>query len=343
MLRIDVSRKKKYINVTICKNNWNLNSSFFFLDSLASRVSILPKMRNVGNCKMVDESQKDTSHGNSAQDLQEDIKEDNSRNELLLDPKSKMAHQEKSGKVSWNSDEERESSKDSYLNKDQGKSCEASANKKIKDWGDQELGNEEDEKYAGVHWGYEETKVFLAILSEASFSEKLRTCHRNSQVYCAIAERLQEHGFLRTLEQCRYRFKNLQTSYRKARTSHPPGTCPFYKEIAALMHFRTAIEPTYAMKEIICPLGSMNGDSDSQGQEPESWEQGNPGKVTTAKDCEKKEMGLQMFTQEPKDLRATSFFLNRTGVHWGYEETKAFLAILSESQFYEKLRTHHPN
>ncbi|XP_074161598.1 zinc finger and SCAN domain-containing protein 20-like isoform X1 [Sminthopsis crassicaudata] len=259
------------------------------------------------------------------------------------DPKSKMAHQEKSGKVSWNSDEERESSKDSYLNKDQGKSCEASANKKIKDWGDQELGNEEDEKYAGVHWGYEETKVFLAILSEASFSEKLRTCHRNSQVYCAIAERLQEHGFLRTLEQCRYRFKNLQTSYRKARTSHPPGTCPFYKEIAALMHFRTAIEPTYAMKEIICPLGSMNGDSDSQGQEPESWEQGNPGKVTTAKDCEKKEMGLQMFTQEPKDLRATSFFLNRTGVHWGYEETKAFLAILSESQFYEKLRTHHPN
>ncbi|XP_031818226.1 zinc finger and SCAN domain-containing protein 20 isoform X2 [Sarcophilus harrisii] len=263
------------------------------------------------------------------------------------DPKSKVAHQEEPGKASWNSDlhrpEERENSKDSHPNKDKGKPWEASAKKEIKGWADQELGNAEDEKYAGVHWSYEETKVFLAILSEASFSEKLRTCHRNSQVYRAIAERLQEHGFLRTLEQCRYRFKNLQTSYRKARTSYPPGTCPFYEEIAALMHSRTAIEPTCAMKEIICPLGSMNGDSDSQGQEPESWEHENPGKVATGKDCEKKEMGLQMFTQEPKDPRATSLFQNRTGVHWGYEETKAFLAILSESQFYEKLRTHHPN
>uniref|UniRef100_F6W9F0 Zinc finger and SCAN domain-containing protein 20-like n=1 Tax=Monodelphis domestica TaxID=13616 RepID=F6W9F0_MONDO len=265
----------------------------------------------------------------------------------LSDPKSKVTHQEKSGESSWNTDlhslEERESSKDSYPNKDQGNPYQTPAKKEEKGWEDQELGSSEDGKYAGVHWGYEETKIFLAILSEASFSEKLRTCHRNSQVYRAIAERLQEHGFLRTLEQCRYRFKNLQTSYRKARTSHPPGTCPFYEEIAALMHARAAIKPTYTVKEIICPLEKTSGDSDSQGQEPEDWEQGNPWKGPTAKDYEKNEMSLKVFTQEPKGSRATALFQSRTGVHWGYEETKAFLAILSESEFYEKLRTRHPN
>ena len=86
-----------------------------------------------------------------------------------------------------------------------------------------------------MHWGYEETKAFLTILSESPFSEKLRTCHQNSQVYRAIAERLCAQGFLRTLEQCRYRFKNLLRSYRKAKSSHPPGTCPFYEELEALV------------------------------------------------------------------------------------------------------------
>ncbi|XP_074073930.1 zinc finger and SCAN domain-containing protein 29-like isoform X2 [Macrotis lagotis] len=263
------------------------------------------------------------------------------------DPKYKMAHQGKSGKSSWNSylhaSEERESPKNPYPKQGQEKLCQAPAKKEVKGWGDQEQGSAEDEKSAGVHWGYEETKIFLAILSEASFSEKLRTCHRNSQVYRAIAERLQKHGFLRTLEQCRYRFKNLQASYRKARTSDAPGTCPFYEEIAALMHSQASIKPTYALKEIICPLGKMSGDSDSQGQDPEDWERGNPGKGIIAKDYERKEMGLTEFTQELKGSRAATLYQSRTGVHWGYEETKAFLEILSESQFYEKLRTHHPN
>lgn len=102
---------------------------------------------------------------------------------------------------------------------------------------------------AGVHWGYEETKAFLAILSESPFSEKLRTCHQNSQVYRAIAERLCALGFLRTLEQCRYRFKNLLRSYRKAKSSHPPGTCPFYEELDSLMRARIAVRALGAVQE----------------------------------------------------------------------------------------------
>ncbi|XP_012499140.1 PREDICTED: LOW QUALITY PROTEIN: zinc finger and SCAN domain-containing protein 20-like [Propithecus coquereli] len=86
----------------------------------------------------------------------------------------------------------------------------------------------------GVHWGYEETKIFLGILGEP-YSEKLHTCHRNRQVYRIVAEQLQERGFLRTLEQCHHGFKNLQTNYRKARSTQTLGTCAFYDEMDALM------------------------------------------------------------------------------------------------------------
>uniref|UniRef100_A0A7N4P4W2 C2H2-type domain-containing protein n=1 Tax=Sarcophilus harrisii TaxID=9305 RepID=A0A7N4P4W2_SARHA len=96
---------------------------------------------------------------------------------------------------------------------------------------------------SGVHWGYEETKIFLGILGEPRIYEKLRTCHRNRQVYRIVAERLREYGFLRTLEQCRYRFKNLQTHYRKARSGQSPGICPFYEEMDALMSPWTTITP----------------------------------------------------------------------------------------------------
>ncbi|XP_062945188.1 zinc finger and SCAN domain-containing protein 20-like [Cynocephalus volans] len=85
----------------------------------------------------------------------------------------------------------------------------------------------------GVHWGYEETKIFLGILGEPYIHETLRTCHQNRQVCQIVAERLWECGFLRTLEQCRYRFTNLQTNYHKARSTHMPGSCTFYDEMDA--------------------------------------------------------------------------------------------------------------
>ncbi|XP_044774243.1 zinc finger and SCAN domain-containing protein 29-like [Neomonachus schauinslandi] len=107
--------------------------------------------------------------------------------------------------------------------------------RKAKTWEVLEWQGLEDEKVAGVHRDYEETKIFLGILSESWIREKLRTCHRNRQVYRLVAKRLRERGFPRTLEQCRYRFKNLQTHYRKARSSRAPGTCPFYQEMDALM------------------------------------------------------------------------------------------------------------
>lgn len=124
-------------------------------------------------------------------------------------------------------------------------------------------------RIAGVHWGFEETKVFLAILSESPFAEKLRTCHQNSQIYRAIAERLRALGFLRTLEQCRYRFKNLLRSYRKAKSSCPPGTCPFYEEMDSLMRARTVIRAVEMVGEATGLPGS--GQSSTEADDQEAW------------------------------------------------------------------------
>lgn len=108
---------------------------------------------------------------------------------------------------------------------------------------------------AGVHWGYEETKTYLAILSETQFYEALQNCHRNSQLYGAVAERLWEYGFLRTPEQCRTKFKSLHTSYRKVKNGQAPETCPFFEEMDALVSARGAALPSDVREEeaALCP------------------------------------------------------------------------------------------
>lgn len=95
----------------------------------------------------------------------------------------------------------------------------------------------------GIHWGYEETKTYLAILSETHFYDALQNCHRNSQLYGAVAERLWEYGFLRTPEQCCTKFKSLQTTYRKVKNGQAPETCPFFEEMDALVSAQVVTPP----------------------------------------------------------------------------------------------------
>lgn len=163
-----------------------------------------------------------------------------------------------------------------------------------------------------MHWGYEETKAFLAILSESPFSEKLRTCHQNSQVYRAIAERLCALGFLRTLEQCRYRFKNLLRSYRKAKSSHPPGTCPFYEELEALVRARTAIRATDGPGEAVALPRLGDSDAEMDEQEEGGWE---PEEM--AEDCNGAGLVTDESTQGPRIAGAPALFQSRIGKNIG--------------------------
>ncbi|XP_051039557.1 zinc finger and SCAN domain-containing protein 29 isoform X2 [Phodopus roborovskii] len=196
----------------------------------------------------------------------------------------------------------------------------------------------DDEKVVGVHWGYEETRTLLAILSQTEFYEALRNCHRNSQVYGAVAEKLREYGFLRTLEQCRTKFKGLQKSYRKVKNGHPPETCPFLEEMEALMSAQVIALPISSMEEST----SLSGQADTETEEPRqrAW-QPEDGEETMAEGSDSDD--LEAIPQDPDNPPASVLFRSPSGVHWGYEETKTYLAVLSETQFYEALQNCHRN
>ncbi|XP_032479130.1 zinc finger and SCAN domain-containing protein 29 isoform X3 [Phocoena sinus] len=209
-------------------------------------------------------------------------------------------------------------------------------------WVEQDHWGFEDEKVAGVHWGYEETRTLLAILSQTEFYEALRNCHRNSQVYGAVAERLREYGFLRTLEQCRTKFKGLQKSYRKVKSGHPPETCPFFEEMEALMSAQVIALPSNGLEEAASHSGLVGSDAETEEPEQRDW-QHKEGEDAMAEESDSEEVGQEATPQDPDKSTTPVLFRSPSGVHWGYEETKTYLAILSETQFYEALQNCHRN
>ncbi|XP_004623185.1 zinc finger protein with KRAB and SCAN domains 2 [Octodon degus] len=194
----------------------------------------------------------------------------------------------------------------------------------------------EDEKIAGVHWSYEETKTFLAILKESRFYETLQACPRNSQVYGAVAEWLRECGFLRTPEQCRTKFKSLQKSYRKVRNGHVLEPCAFFEDMDALLNPAAHASPADRPEEVT-PLPRLKRAGGSGGS---AREQVAVVEEDAAEDSDGDELGLG-FVHEPEVHGAPVLFQNLSGVHWGYEETKTFLDILHETRFYEALQACH--
>ncbi|XP_035946371.1 zinc finger protein with KRAB and SCAN domains 2 [Halichoerus grypus] len=201
-------------------------------------------------------------------------------------------------------------------------------------WGEQQHWGLEDEKIAGVHWSYEETKTFLAILKESRFYETLQACPRNSQVYGAVAEWLRECGFLRTPEQCRTKFKSLQKSYRKVRNGHVLEPCAFFEDMDALLNPAAHASSADKPKEILSLPRLKRVDISAKEQISLVEEE------DAAEESDGDEMGIE-FIRKSEIRGAPVLFQNLSGVHWGYEETKTFLDILRETRFYEALQACH--
>lgn len=179
-------------------------------------------------------------------------------------------------------------------------------------WVDQDHWGFEDEKVAGVHWGYEETRTLLAILSQTEFYEALRNCHRNSQVYGAVAERLREYGFLRTLEQCRTKFKGLQKSYRKVKSGHPPETCPFFEEMEALMSAQVIALPSNGLEEAASHSGLVGSDAETEELGQGGW-QHEEAEEGMAEESDSDEMGQEATPQDPDNSAAPVLFRSPSG------------------------------
>ncbi|XP_051677697.1 zinc finger and SCAN domain-containing protein 29 isoform X2 [Oryctolagus cuniculus] len=177
----------------------------------------------------------------------------------------------------------------------------------------------EDEKVAGVHWGYEETRTLLAILSQTEFYEALRNCHRNSQVYGAVAERLREYGFLRTLEQCRTKFKGLQKSYRKVKSGHPPETCPFFEEMEALMSAQVIALPCNSLEAAVSLSGQMGSDAETEEPQQGGWQQEEGAEAAMAEESGSDEADLEATPQDPNNTTTPVLFRSPSGFEAGFE------------------------
>ncbi|XP_062061750.1 zinc finger and SCAN domain-containing protein 29 isoform X2 [Lepus europaeus] len=196
----------------------------------------------------------------------------------------------------------------------------------------------EDEKVAGVHWGYEETRTLLAILSQTEFYEALRNCHRNSQVYGAVAERLREYGFLRTLEQCRTKFKGLQKSYRKVKSGHPPETCPFFEEMEALMSAQVIALPCNSLEAAVSLSGQMGSDTETEEPQQGGWQQEKGAEEAMAEESDSDEADLEATPQDPNNTTAPVLFRSPSGFEAGFEnEENAKRDISEEVQLHRTL------
>ncbi|XP_037358237.1 zinc finger and SCAN domain-containing protein 29 isoform X2 [Talpa occidentalis] len=197
-------------------------------------------------------------------------------------------------------------------------------------WVEQEQWGFEDEKVAGVHWGYEETRTLLAILSQTEFYEALRNCHRNSQVYGAVAERLREYGFLRTLEQCRTKFKGLQKSYRKVKSGHPPETCPFFEEMEALMSAQVIALPSNGLEEGASHSGLVGRDAESEEPGRGGWEHEEGTEEAVAEGSDSDEMDQEATPRDPDKSTAPVLFRSPSGFEAGFENEKNLKRDISE-------------
>lgn len=177
-------------------------------------------------------------------------------------------------------------------------------------WREQQQWGLEDEKIAGVHWSYEETKTFLAILKESRFYETLQACPRNSQVYGAVAEWLRECGFLRTPEQCRTKFKSLQKSYRKVRNGHMLEPCAFFEDMDALLNPAAHTSSTDKTKAVISlpRLKSIGFSAKEQVSLVEEEEEG-------VEDSDGDEVGIE-FIRKSEVRSAPVLFQNLSGKNY---------------------------
>ncbi|KAJ6656194.1 hypothetical protein lerEdw1_004111 [Lerista edwardsae] len=73
----------------------------------------------------------------------------------------------------------------------------------------------------GETWEHQETTLFLTLFGETKVQEQLNSCHQNQVVYENLAERMNDHGYVRTPHQLRIKVKDLKRKYRHMKENQP--------------------------------------------------------------------------------------------------------------------------
>ncbi|KAJ6842926.1 trihelix transcription factor GT-3b-like [Iris pallida] len=89
-----------------------------------------------------------------------------------------------------------------------------------------------------LQWGQQETRELISIRAELERDSGGGAAGRrsNKTLWEAVAARMRERGFRRSLEQCKCKWKNLVNRYKGKETADPETgrQCPFFEELHAV-------------------------------------------------------------------------------------------------------------
>ncbi|GAB6032736.1 hypothetical protein CHUAL_011606 [Chamberlinius hualienensis] len=89
-------------------------------------------------------------------------------------------------------------------------------------------------------WTRSETKLLIMEWSEPHIQAGLRDMKRNISIFKDLQARLQEQGYIRSVEQIKLKLKNLKKEYLKVKNHNPksrqnPIECEFFEDLDAIM------------------------------------------------------------------------------------------------------------
>ncbi|ORX97278.1 hypothetical protein K493DRAFT_314159 [Basidiobolus meristosporus CBS 931.73] len=118
-------------------------------------------------------------------------------------------------------------------------------------------------------WSYEETKLFIQLREEKN--NLFNSMKRTKQLWREIVSSLQAHGYVKTIEQCQQKWKNLQRAFRETEEYNAkPGVtdkrkCLFYDELAPLL-----ADSQYARAKSCEPSSKSNQNAAQSSSQPNS-------------------------------------------------------------------------
>ncbi|KAK9766909.1 hypothetical protein K7432_003660 [Basidiobolus ranarum] len=158
-------------------------------------------------------------------------------------------------------------------------------------------------------WSYEETKIFIGLREEKN--NLFNSMKRTKQLWREIVTSLQEHGYMKTIEQCQQKWKNLQRAFRETEEYNAKHEvidrrkCLFYDELAPLL-----ADSQYARTKSSEPSVKSNqatGQSSSQSNSKVGTPQGTAQSVemVTSASEEKDSSPLSSKPKRPADSQLT--------------------------------------
>ncbi|KAK9693237.1 hypothetical protein K7432_014005 [Basidiobolus ranarum] len=118
-------------------------------------------------------------------------------------------------------------------------------------------------------WSYEETKLFIQLREEKNLL--FNSMKRTKQLWREIVASLQAHNYVKTIEQCQQKWKNLQRAFRETEEYNAkPGVtdkrkCLFYDELAPLL-----ADSQYARAKSCEPSAKNNSCATQSSSQPNS-------------------------------------------------------------------------